>query len=95
MAMTIHLDIVSAEAEIFSGHAEMVIIPAVMGDVGITPRHAPLLSPMKKGKIRVLNNGEEEVFCVSGGMFEVQPHTITVLSDVAARVKKRDENCPF
>lgn len=95
MAMTIHLDIVSAEAEVFSGLAEMVIIPAAMGDVGITARHAPFLSPMRKGKVRVLNNGEERVFCVSGGMLEVQPHTITILSDIAARMNEHDKDCPF
>ncbi|MCV6638459.1 F0F1 ATP synthase subunit epsilon [Candidatus Albibeggiatoa sp. nov. NOAA] len=92
MTMTIHVDVVSAEAEIFSGLAEMVVIPARMGDVGIMPRHAPLLSPMKPGEVRVMKeNGEEEAFYVSGGMLEVQPHTVTVLADTAIRAHDLDE----
>ena len=92
MTMTIHVDVVSAEAEIYSGLAEMVVIPARMGDVGIMPRHAPLLSPMKPGEVRVMKeNGEEESFYVSGGMLEVQPHTVTVLADTAIRAHDLDE----
>ncbi len=92
MTMTIHVDVVSAEAEIYSGLAEMVIIPAQMGDVGIMPRHAPLLSPMKPGEVRVMKeNGEEEAFYVSGGMLEVQPHTVTILADTAIRAHDIDE----
>lgn len=92
MTMTIHVDVVSAEAEIYSGLAEMVVIPARMGDVGIMPRHAPLLSPMKPGEVRVMKeNGEEEAFYVSGGMLEVQPHTVTVLADTAIRAHDLDE----
>ncbi|MEK7989879.1 MAG: F0F1 ATP synthase subunit epsilon, partial [Thiotrichaceae bacterium] len=92
MTMTIHVDVVSAEAEIYSGLAEMVIIPARMGDVGIMPHHAPLLSPMKPGEVRVMKeNGEEEAFYVSGGMLEVQPHTVTILADTAIRAHDIDE----
>lgn len=92
MTMTIHVDVVSAEAEIYSGLAEMVVIPARMGDVGIMPRHAPLLSPLKPGEVRVMKeNGEEEAFYVSGGMLEVQPHTVTVLADTAIRAHDLDE----
>jgi F-type H+-transporting ATPase subunit epsilon len=92
MTMTIHVDVVSAEAEIYSGLAEMVVVPARMGDVGIMPRHAPLLSPMKPGEVRVMKeNGEEEAFYVSGGMLEVQPHTVTVLADTAIRAHDLDE----
>lgn len=92
MAMTLHVDIVSAEAAIFSGTAEMVFAPAVMGEVGITPRHSPLLSPLKPGEVRVrLPGGEEEVFYVSGGILEVQPHVVTVLSDTSLRAHDLDE----
>ncbi len=91
MAMTIHVDIVSAESEIFSGTAEMVFAPAVMGEVGIMPRHAPLLTQLKPGEVRVKNGDTEESFYVSGGMLEVQPHVVTVLSDTAVRAKDIDE----
>src|SRR6056297_2822960 len=92
MAMTLHVDIVSAESAIFSGTAEMVFAPAVMGEVGIAPRHSPLLSPLKPGEVRVrLPGGEEEVFYVSGGILEVQPHVVTVLSDTSLRAHDLDE----
>ena len=92
MAMTIHVDIVSAEQSIFSGSAEMVFAPAVRGEVGIAPRHAPLLSPLKPGVVRVkLADGGEESFYVSGGILEVQPHVVTVLSDTALRGDEIDE----
>lgn len=92
MAMTIHLDIVSAESEIFSGVAEMVFAPAAMGEVGITPRHLPLITRMRPGEVRVrLPGGKEEAFYVSGGILEVQPHVVTVLSDTALRAKDVDE----
>jgi len=92
MAMTIHVDIVSAENEIFSGPAEMIFAPAIMGEVGILPRHAPLLTQLKPGDVRVkLPDGQEEIFYVSGGMLEVQPHVVTVLSDTALRAKDVDE----
>ena len=92
MAMTLHVDIVSAESAIFSGTAEMVFAPPVMGEVGIAPRHSPLLSPLKPGEVRVrLPGGEEEVFYVSGGILEVQPHVVTVLSDTSLRAHDLDE----
>jgi len=92
MAMTIHVDIVSAEAEIFSGAAEMVFAPALRGEVGIAPRHAPLLTPLKPGTVRIkLAGGGEESFYVSGGILEVQPHVVTVLSDTALRGEDIDE----
>ncbi len=92
MAMTMHVDIVSAEAEIFSGTAEMVVAPAKMGEVGIFPRHTPLLTPLKPGEVRViLEGGEEQTFYVSGGILEVQPHVVTVLSDTAVRAADLDE----
>lgn len=92
MAMTIHVDIVSAENEIFSGAAEMVIAPAIMGEVGILPRHAPLLTQLKPGEVRVrMPGGQEESFYVSGGMLEVQPYIVTVLTDTALRAKDIDE----
>ena len=92
MAMTLHVDIVSAEAEVFSGTANMVFAPAEMGEVGIAPRHAPLLTRLKPGEVRVQIDGEEEqYFYVSGGMLEVQPHVVTVLADTALRAKDLDE----
>ena len=92
MAMTIRVEIVSAEAEVFSGIAEMVIAPAVLGDVGILPRHAQFLSEHRPGEVRVkLPEGEEESFYVSGGFLEVQPHLVTVLSDTGLRAKDLDE----
>ena len=92
MAMTIHVDIVSAEAEIFSGLAEMVFAPAVMGEVGILPGHAPLVTTLKPGEVRVrLPGGEEQSFYVSSGMLEIQPHVVTVLSDTAQRAGDLDE----
>lgn len=92
MAMTLHVDIVSAEAEIFSGTAEMVFAPAIMGEVGILPRHTPLLTKLKPGEVRVvLPDGSEELFYVSGGLLEIQPHTVTVLSDTALRAQNIDE----
>jgi F-type H+-transporting ATPase subunit epsilon len=92
MAMTLHVDIVSAEAEIFSGTATMVFAPAEMGEVGITPRHAPLLTRLNPGEVRVMTqDGEEQCFFVSGGMLEVQPHIVTVLADTAIRAADLDE----
>jgi F-type H+-transporting ATPase subunit epsilon len=90
--MTVHVDIVSAEKEIFSGVAEMVFAPAEMGDVGIAPRHAPLLTRMKPGEVRVQQPGGEELdFFISGGLLEVQPHVITILADTAVRAVDLDE----
>jgi F-type H+-transporting ATPase subunit epsilon len=92
MAMTIHVDIVSAEAQIFSGLAEMVVAPAIQGDVGILPSHAPFLSPLRPGEVRVkINRDREEPFYISGGMLEVQPHVVTILSDTAMRAHDLDE----
>jgi F-type H+-transporting ATPase subunit epsilon len=92
MAMTIHVDIVSAEAQIFSGLAEMVVAPAIQGDVGILPRHAPFLTPLRPGEVRVkISRDQEEPFYVSGGMLEVQPHVVTILSDTAMRAHDLDE----
>ena len=92
MAMTLHIDIVSAEAEIFSGTATMVFAPAEMGEVGISPRHTPLLTRLKPGEVRVqTDDGEEQSFFVSGGMLEVQPHVVTVLADTAIRADSLDE----
>jgi F-type H+-transporting ATPase subunit epsilon len=92
MAMTLHVDIVSAEAEIFSGTVTMVFAPAEMGEVGITPRHAPLLTRLKPGEIRIQQaDGSEQSFFVSGGMLEVQPHVVTVLADTAIRAHDLDE----
>jgi F-type H+-transporting ATPase subunit epsilon len=92
MAMTLHVDIVSAEEEIYSGTATMVFAPAEMGEVGIAPRHTPLISRLKPGEVRVrTQEGEELMFYVSGGMLEVQPHVVTVLSDTALRAKDLDE----
>jgi len=92
MAMTIHVDIVSAEAEIFSGQATMVNAPAEMGEVGIAPRHTPLVTRLSPGDVRIqMDNGEEEMFYVSGGILEVQPHMVTVLSDTAVRAQDIDE----
>jgi len=91
MAMTMHIDIVSAEQEIYSGTAEMVFAPLVMGEIGVLPRHAPLIARMKSGEVRVRTSTEELLFYVSGGIFEVQPHVVTVLADTAIRAKDLDE----
>lgn len=92
MAMTMHVDVVSAESAIFSGTVEMVFAPAVEGEVGIMPRHSPYLARLKPGQVRVVKQGgEEEFFYVSGGMLEVQPHVVTVLADTAMRAKDVDE----
>ena len=92
MAMTVHVDIVSAEAEIFSGLAEMVFAPAVMGEVGVMPGHAPLVTTLKPGEVRVrLPGGEEQSFYVSSGVLEIQPHVVTILSDTAQRASDLDE----
>lgn len=89
---TIHVDIVSAEGQIFSGEAAMVFAPAAMGEIGIAPRHAPLLTTLKPGEVRVqLPGGEEQLFFVGGGAIEIQPHLVTVLADTALRAKDIDE----
>lgn len=89
---TIAVQIVSAEEAIWSGAGTMVYAPAEMGEVGIAPQHAPLLTRLKPGEVRVqLENGEEQFFFVSGGLLEVQPHLVTVLSDTAIRAADLDE----
>jgi F-type H+-transporting ATPase subunit epsilon len=89
---TIHVDIVSAEREIFGGEAEMVFAPALLGEVGILPGHAPMLTQLRPGEVRVqLKGGEYQAFYVSGGMLEVQPRMVTVLSDTALRAHDLDE----
>ncbi|RMH12195.1 MAG: F0F1 ATP synthase subunit epsilon [Gammaproteobacteria bacterium] len=91
MAMTMHVDIVSAEEAIYSGPAEMLFAPAEMGEVGVLPRHAPLLTRLNPGEVRVRHGGEEESIYVSGGILEIQPEGVTVLSDTAVRAKDLDE----
>jgi F-type H+-transporting ATPase subunit epsilon len=92
MAHTIHVDIVSAEGQIFSGEATMVFVPGSEGELGIAPRHAPLLTMLKAGEVRVQAEGQEEqAFYVGGGALEVQPHMVSVLADTAARAHDLDE----
>ena len=91
-APTIQVDIVSAEGELFSGAATMVFAPASQGEIGIYPRHAPLLSLLKAGEVRVLTpDGEEHMYFVGGGALEVQPQKVTVLADTALRARDIDE----
>lgn len=93
MANTMHLDIVSAETEIFSGTVSAVIAPAIVGDVGIFPQHTPLVTRLKPGELKIELEGEEDRFIyVSGGMLEVQPDVVTVLSDTAIRAEDLDES---
>ncbi len=90
--MKLHVDIVSAEGQIHTGEATMVFAPAEMGEVGIAPQHAPLLTRLKPGTVRVQQvEGEELSFFVGGGILEVQPHLVTVLADTALRAKDADE----
>jgi F-type H+-transporting ATPase subunit epsilon len=92
MADSIQVDIVSAEGEIFSGPASMVFVPASEGEIGVTPRHAPLLTLLKPGEVRVQSaDGTELSFYVGGGALEVQPNKVTVLADTAARASDLDE----
>jgi len=89
---TIKVDIVSAEGEIHSGTAAMVFAPAKMGEVGIAPRHAPMLTPLSPGEVRVQDEeGKEESFYITGGLLEVQPHQVTILADTALRSDQLDE----
>lgn len=94
MPMTLHVDIVSAEASIYSGIAEYVIAPAEMGEVGIYPRHTPMLTRLKPGSVRIKtpDRADEDLIYVSGGILEVQPGIITILSDTAARGADLDES---
>lgn len=92
MAMTVHCDIVSAEENLFGGLVEYVVATGDDGDLGIWPHHAPLLTRLKPGPVRVkLQNGEEEIFYVSGGFLEVQSRLVTVLADSAERAENMDE----
>ena len=93
MAMTVHVDIVSAEEEIFSGLAEFVALPGETGELGILPGHMPLMTRIKPGAVRVKvqNQAEEELIFVAGGLLEVQPGRVTVLADTAIRGKDLDE----
>ena len=93
MANTIHVDVVSAEANIFSGEARFVALPGETGELGILPRHTPLITRIKPGAVRIerADNGEEEFVFVAGGILEVQPHCITVLADTAIRGHDLDE----
>lgn len=88
---TIQVDIVSAEGELFAGEVDAVYAPAVMGEIGIHPRHTPLLTTLKPGSVRILENGDETDFYVSGGVMEVQPGVVTILSDTAERGADIDE----
>ncbi len=92
MAMTVHCDIVSAEEAIFSGLVEILVAAGEQGDIGIMPGHAALLTALKPGPVRIKKqNGEEEIFYVSGGFLEVQPNSVTVLADTALRADNIDE----
>ena len=93
MANTIHVDVVSAEEQIFSGEAEFVVLPGVLGELGIYPRHTPLLTQIKPGAVRIKIPGqaEDELVFVQGGFLEVQPTRVTVLADTAIRAKDLDE----
>ena len=92
MAMTMHLDVVSAEKELFSGTISAVFAPAEMGDVGIYPRHTPLVTGLRPGELKIAIEGKEDQYLyVSGGILEVQPHVVTVLSDTAIRAEDLDE----
>jgi F-type H+-transporting ATPase subunit epsilon len=92
MAGTIHVDIVSPEGQLYAGEANMVFAPAMEGEIGIAPRHAPLLTTLHAGVVRVQIQGEEEhTFYVGGGALEIQPHKVSVLADTAARAGDLDE----
>ena len=93
MAHTIHVDVVSAEEQIFSGEAEFVVLPGVVGELGIYPRHTPLLTAIKPGAVRIKLPGQadDELVFVQGGFLEVQPNRVTVLADTAIRAKDLDE----
>ena len=91
-ATTIHVDVVSAEASIFSGEAEFVVLPGEVGELGIYPRHTPLITRIRPGAVRILKpGGEEELIFVAGGILEVQPKVVTVLADTAIRGHYLDE----
>ncbi len=92
MSMTVHVDIVSAEGSLFSGEGEMIYAPAIMGEIGVAPRHAPLVTRLKPGDVRVdKGNGEVAHFYVSGGIIEVQPFKVTIMADTGVRASDLDE----
>ena len=92
MANTIHVDVVSAEEQIFSGDAEFVVLPGVMGELGVYPKHTPLITQIRPGPVRIKESGkDEEIIFVQGGFLEVQPDVVTVLSDTAIRARDLDE----
>ena len=92
MTITTHVDIVSAEKEIFSGLAQLVVATGILGEIGVKPGHAPLLTALKPGEVRLtLQPGEEEIFYVSGGLLEVQPRCVTILADSVERAADLDE----
>src|SRR5436309_14248707 len=93
MAATLHVDVVSAQEAIFSGEAEFVVLPGILGELGIYPRHTPLLTQIRPGAVRIKPPGgaPEELVFVQGGFLEVQPHVVTVLADTAIRAKDLDE----
>jgi F-type H+-transporting ATPase subunit epsilon len=92
MANTIHVDVVSAEEQIYSGEAEFVVLPGMMGELGIYPRHTPLFTQIKPGSVRIKPpDAAEELVFVQGGFLEVQPNVVTVLADTAIRAKDLDE----
>jgi len=93
MAMTVHVDVVSAEESIFAGLAEVIVVPGEMGELGIYPRHTALMTRIKPGSVRIKlpDQDKEEVIYVSGGMLEVQPNVVTVLADTAIRGRDLDE----
>ena len=93
MANTIHVDVVSAEEQIYSGEAEFVVLPGVEGELGVYPRHTPLFTQIRPGAVRIKlpDRAEEEFVFVQGGFLEVQPHKVTVLADTAIRAHDLDE----
>ncbi|MCC7410468.1 MAG: F0F1 ATP synthase subunit epsilon [Gammaproteobacteria bacterium] len=93
MTSTIHVDVVSAEAQIFSGEAQFVVLPGELGELGIYPRHTPLITRIKPGTVRIkaIGSAEEELVFVAGGILEVQPRVVTVLADTAIRGRDLDE----
>jgi F-type H+-transporting ATPase subunit epsilon len=93
MANTIHVDVVSAEESIFAGEAEFVVLPGELGELGIYPRHTPLITRIRPGSVRIKVSGEaeEQIIFVAGGVLEVQPNVITVLADTAIRGRDLDE----
>jgi F-type H+-transporting ATPase subunit epsilon len=93
MANTIHVDVVSAEESIYSGEADFVVLPGVMGELGVYPKHTPLITQIKPGEVRIKVPGqaEEQIVFVQGGYLEIQPDVVTVLSDTAIRAKDLDE----